>query len=356
MFRKILGGAVALLLSAATLAQAAIVGPLPFTLTNGSVADASQVMANFNKIVNDVNNNVIFPSFTQQNYYAVDNGSANTLVVTLSPAPSQYVPGMVINVKVAAANTGASTINANVLGSQNVVNVNGSPLKSQQLLSGAVAQLVYDGVQFELLNLTPLAVRQSAVSRTTVTVTASGAWTFTIPVGVYAVQVEQWGGGGGGGGGTGSSADSGAGGSGAYGLSLLTVNPGDVLSGVIGAGGVGGTTGGTAGTTGGATTLLVNGSTLCTTNGGVGAASGNIVGGGALGGSASGTSCLQLTGSTGSPGFSGFNGGIGGTAPRGGVGGAPGSGSGGNPGGGGGGAGGNTVGGAGAGGWIFLEY
>ncbi len=33
-----------------------VISNLPFTLTNGAVADASQVMANFNQIVNDVNN------------------------------------------------------------------------------------------------------------------------------------------------------------------------------------------------------------------------------------------------------------------------------------------------------------
>lgn len=37
---------------------ALIIAPLPFTETNGEVADATEVMANFNRIRDDVNNNV----------------------------------------------------------------------------------------------------------------------------------------------------------------------------------------------------------------------------------------------------------------------------------------------------------
>ena len=34
-----------------------IIGALPFNLQNGQTADATQVMANFNEIVNDTNSN-----------------------------------------------------------------------------------------------------------------------------------------------------------------------------------------------------------------------------------------------------------------------------------------------------------
>lgn len=42
----------------APVAQAQIVGPLPFTLTNGTTADANQVMSNLNYISSQVNTNV----------------------------------------------------------------------------------------------------------------------------------------------------------------------------------------------------------------------------------------------------------------------------------------------------------
>jgi hypothetical protein len=48
--------------------------------------------------------------------YAVDTGAANALVVTLATSPASYVAGLRISAKVAATNTGASTVNANALG------------------------------------------------------------------------------------------------------------------------------------------------------------------------------------------------------------------------------------------------
>ena len=47
----------ALLILLPAVAQAQIVGTLPFQLQNGTTADATQVMADFNKILNDVNAN-----------------------------------------------------------------------------------------------------------------------------------------------------------------------------------------------------------------------------------------------------------------------------------------------------------
>lgn len=337
-------------------AQAAIVGPLPYTLTNGTTADAGQVMANFNKIVNDVNTNVIFPSFSQQNYYAADSGSANAIVVTLSPAPTSYVAGMVVNAKIAANNTGATTINANGLGTQNAVNLNGSALKSQQVLAGMVAQFIYDGSQFQLNSLSPLGIRQAAVSRTSQIFTAPGAWTFTVPVGVYFVTLEAWGAGGGGGGSSGGGFFAGGGASGAYGKSLLTVNPGDIISGVLGTGGTGGTNAPTVGGAGGSTTVLLNAVLQGTATGGPGGLA--AAGAGAFGGigqNVAGTWAISMTGDSGVGGQTA--GPSGGSSPRGGVGGklvTGGCQTGGNPGGGGSGS---TAAGCGGGnGWVYIEY
>jgi hypothetical protein len=361
VFRKLIGP----LLAAFTLASAAhatIVGPLPYTLANGQTADAAQVMANFNKIVNDVNNNVIFPSFSQQNYYAADSGAANAMAVVLSPTPSGYVAGMVLNVKVAVTNTGATTINANGLGAQSVVNLNGSTLKSQQMLAGEVAQLVYDGSQFQLTSLSPFAVRQSAVSRTTSVFTTSGNWTFTVPAGVYYVNVEIWGAGGGGGGANSAGLAAG-GGAGGYSTFGLTVSPGDVLNGNVGAAASGGAAGAANnGGTGGTTTVFLNGVAQCNVTGGLGGAGSTSLtsGAGGLGSSPSGSACgVNITGQSGwrAYGVSSSSGsGFGGSAPRGGVGGSDSSGGGGNPGGGGGGANGNNAGGSGGNGWVILTY
>jgi len=54
MYRRILA---LLALLFASSAQAQIVGSLPYNFTNGSTADATQVMANYNYIVSQVNAN-----------------------------------------------------------------------------------------------------------------------------------------------------------------------------------------------------------------------------------------------------------------------------------------------------------
>jgi hypothetical protein len=48
--------------------------------------------------------------------YAVDSGSANAIVLTMTPAITSYVDGFPINFKAAANNTGATTININGVG------------------------------------------------------------------------------------------------------------------------------------------------------------------------------------------------------------------------------------------------
>jgi uncharacterized repeat protein (TIGR01451 family) len=71
-----------------------------------------------------------------------------------------------------------------------------------------------------------------------------GAWTYTVPAGVSSVQVQVSGAGGGGGG-----ADTGAGGAGSNGAlvtAVISVTPGQVLSGTIGTGGLTGYTSGAA--------------------------------------------------------------------------------------------------------------
>jgi microcystin-dependent protein len=56
MLQRFIGTLLTLLFSA-SIAAAQIVGTLPFNLQNGTPADAAQVMADYNKIITDVNNN-----------------------------------------------------------------------------------------------------------------------------------------------------------------------------------------------------------------------------------------------------------------------------------------------------------
>ena len=83
--------------------------------------------------------------------YVVDAGTANSLNVTLSPAPSSLTTmlGMPIRVMVAATNTASAGIVVN--GFTNTIIVqNGSPLNGGELTAGKIATLVYNGTYFEL--------------------------------------------------------------------------------------------------------------------------------------------------------------------------------------------------------------
>lgn len=104
--------------------------------------------------------------------YLVDTGGANAYIVSPSPASTGYVAGQIYDVKISAANTGASTINVSSLGAKNITYSNGTTLVSGALPTGSVVRLIYDGSQFQLQNIVP-----QATSFTTLTV--SGATTLT---------------------------------------------------------------------------------------------------------------------------------------------------------------------------------
>lgn len=84
--------------------------------------------------------------------YAADTGSANAYAAALSPAPSAYTTGMVVNVKIANTNTGASTFNLNSLGAKNIIHSNGNALAAGDLVAGQIACFGYDGTNIQLLN------------------------------------------------------------------------------------------------------------------------------------------------------------------------------------------------------------
>lgn len=82
--------------------------------------------------------------------YGVDSGSANALIVTLTPAPMALTAGMELAVKVAADNTGPATINVNGLGLKTVKRYGGAALQGGELIAGGIASLFYDGTNFQI--------------------------------------------------------------------------------------------------------------------------------------------------------------------------------------------------------------
>ncbi|UNJ22062.1 hypothetical protein [Microcystis phage vB_MweS-yong2] len=215
--------------------------------------------------------------------------------------------------------------------------------------------------------MTPRAVRGARFISTRQAYTASGAFSFTVPADIFAVRIRAWGGGGGGGFGASGAplhgAASGGGGGGFVELLNFECQPGDVITGTVGAGGAAGTSGAAAGSGADTVINLPGGSTL-TAGGGAGgtSAAANAVANRVAGGTAAGGD-TNIVGESSEPGRFGGNNlmyaGRGGNAPFGGFGGLaltgpanPGI----APGGGGGGSGSGSAAGAGANGSVIIEY
>lgn len=82
--------------------------------------------------------------YVRQPGYAVATGSANTYAVTLSPAPTAYVDGMAITVKINVASTGTSTLNVNGLGAKSIKDSLGNAITSGGLKANTPYTLRYE--------------------------------------------------------------------------------------------------------------------------------------------------------------------------------------------------------------------
>ena len=78
-------------------------------------------------------------------------GSADTYVMGLSPAITEYADQMVVWMVPANTNTGASTLNINGVGATSI-KIGSDELEAGQLVAGRCYALYYDGSAFQLLN------------------------------------------------------------------------------------------------------------------------------------------------------------------------------------------------------------
>ena len=167
---------------------------------------------------------------------ALDTGTVNAIVATLTPAPVTYARGLAVIVKMANSNTGATTANINGLGVKPVVHPNGSPLVKYDLAAGSMACLIYDGVQFQLA----WTQRQpGAFGPVTRVLLINSTQNVTTAANEVAVHARAYGAGAGGGGSGASGAGSGGGG-GEYAEGYLSVTPNTLYGATIGAKGLGG--------------------------------------------------------------------------------------------------------------------
>jgi hypothetical protein len=84
--------------------------------------------------------------------YAADGAVTDAYTITLSPAPTAYTAGMVITFKANTANTGAATLNVNSLGAKTIKKNQSSDLGDNDILSGSIVTVVYDGTNFQIIS------------------------------------------------------------------------------------------------------------------------------------------------------------------------------------------------------------
>lgn len=161
-----------LLLGLVTKAQAGCsTGALPFQLQNNTTADATQVMANFNQIVNGAQSNcaaagannditslgaLSTPISPAQGGTLVFNGgsSSGTNALTIATTPAfTLTTGFRVSFFASATNTAATTVNVSSTGIKNLfrkTQLGSVTTAGGELLNGLPYQIIYDGTEFVL--------------------------------------------------------------------------------------------------------------------------------------------------------------------------------------------------------------
>lgn len=106
----------------------------------------------------EVNNTGRAVQGTMKRYYADVNGSlqaggvADAYTLTLNETGyTAYFQGMFFACEINATNTGASTIDVNGIGAQNIIARNGAALVASTLEAGGIYEFRYDGTDFQLM-------------------------------------------------------------------------------------------------------------------------------------------------------------------------------------------------------------
>lgn len=322
-------------------------------------------------VFDDGNLNALIANFWQAiltGGYFVDIGGVNQISVS-APAGLTFAtpfPGLEARIKIAATNTsGNVTLNWGGTGNKVVVRLDGTNPNPGDLVAGAIIILSYTGTVWQIQSYTPQALKAVLGRPNTAAFVTAGGFSWTVPANVFMIRklTAVGGGGAGGYGPTGGTASGGSAGS--TGIRLgIPCTPGQIFSGIVGAGGAGNFTLGGAGGAGGSTTFTVNGVTYTAPGGPGGISSSSGAANSPLLSSSPvnfdpATSYQGGQGQVGFTGTAGPESGAGGNAQLGGIGGVGGGGTPGagiGAGAGGGGSANGQQGGNGAAGAVYIEY
>jgi hypothetical protein len=177
MMRKVLALVLSLLWVAPASAQ--IIGTLPFTLQNGSIADANQVMSDLNTIVAAVNANaanagvntninalnnlttpLVYTSGGTSNYSGGGSGGSANAQTIASPIPSGFTlaTGKSVTFVAGFTNSGPATLAVAATAATNVFKQGASgpvALSGGELTVGNLVTATFDGTQYQIANPSP---------------------------------------------------------------------------------------------------------------------------------------------------------------------------------------------------------
>src|SRR5712671_704908 len=157
----------------ASAAAANVPCTVPFNLQNNTVADATQVMANYNALITclgnaaaaGVNSDItalfglstpLGPTFGGTSNFSggTSAGTANAQTVTVTPNTFALTTGFRARFNAGFTNTGATTLNANATGAINVFRQTPSGIQALtggEINSGERTEVEYDGTQYQLI-------------------------------------------------------------------------------------------------------------------------------------------------------------------------------------------------------------
>jgi hypothetical protein len=149
-------------------------------IVNGQVVQVQYDGTNF-QMLGSLGN----PQVSQNGHeiYGADAGGTDAYAVTLSPIPTAYAAGMVVNFKANTINTGAATLNVNSLGAKSIKTRSGSDPFDGQILATSVNPVVYDGTNFQLIGdgRPSGVIKTSSTTVSTVSTTETNLMTVAIP-------------------------------------------------------------------------------------------------------------------------------------------------------------------------------
>jgi hypothetical protein len=87
--------------------------------------------------------------------YAASIQGTDTYVIALPVTLVSYTVGMVVRFKADVANTGAATLNVDGRGAKALVSRKGAALADNDIAASAIVTCVYDGTNFQVLEVTP---------------------------------------------------------------------------------------------------------------------------------------------------------------------------------------------------------